>query len=786
MAQLNRGWLSRLTEAHLLLPGFALLLLGLLWGFTLNLINTEHANANEAALASSTELAATYEAQVVRAIREIDLALKVVRYAAEHDHASWSLAELDQRELLPPSLLFTVSTTDRNGNVVESTRPLPLANVAEREYFRDQLDDQDGLSVGLPRQDPTTGEWIIRFARRLEDETGTFAGVAIVSVAADFFVSGYEGSELGEQGVLGILGDDGVFRARRSGDVVAYAESVDYNAVAAGADGDETPVTLMVNPWDGVERYTSARRLYDVPLTVIVGLSRDEQLAFAGQNARVYRWRATAATAVLLLVIALLGRLSRRLAQSQKQVAAEQMAHAKRVEHLAYHDGLTGLPNRALFSKLLRQAIAQATRHNRQMALLFLDLDRFKHINDTLGHEAGDQLLQEVSRRLEGCLRVSDTVARLGGDEFVVVLPELGDPSYAATVAQKVNAAIARPFALAGHDYRVTGSVGIATFPEDGRDEDTLTKNADTAMYEAKQQGKNTYQFYSPKMNTESLERLALESSLRGALDRGELEVHYQAKRDLKTGRITGAEALLRWQHPDLGQVAPLQFLAVAEQTGLIIPIGRWVLETACRQNVAWRNEGLAALGLSVNLSALQFFDEQLAHDVGTILERTGMTPSSLELEVSEQVLLRDIPRTLEILAGLEALGVRVAIDDFGLGYTTLASLQRFPVATIKIDRSFIRDLASVAEDKDLTEAIIQMGRALSLTVVAQGVETQDQVDFLRAHACDELQGFYFNRPVPGAELGEVLRTQAASPTVVDWIGHLARKGTRRGGGRSA
>ena len=410
-----------------------------------------------------------------------------------------------------------------------------------------------------------------------------------------------------------------------------------------------------------------------------------------------------------------------------------------------------------------------STRHiatTRQLAVLFLDLDHFKNINDTLGHEAGDQLLQEVAARLKTCLRESDTVARLGGDEFVVMLPELDVEKYTATVAQKILSAVARPFVLAGQEYRVTASIGISTYPQDGLDEQTLTKNADIAMYKAKEEGKNNFQFYSEKLNASSLERLNLESGLRHALERNQFQLYYQTKRDIGSGLITGMEALLRWQHPDLGTVAPLRFIPLAEETGLIIPIGKWVLRTACMQNVAWQNQGLAHLNMAVNLTARQFFDENLLTDLTKILADTGMDAHLLELEISEGLLMRDVEKTKRVFRGIKDIGVRIAIDDFGIGYSSLASLKQFPLDSIKIDRSFIHDVASVAEDKALTEAIIAMGRTLSLTVVAQGVETKEQADFLRQNACDEFQGFYLNKPVPADQIAELIRAQPDIPDI--------------------
>jgi diguanylate cyclase (GGDEF)-like protein len=515
-----------------------------------------------------------------------------------------------------------------------------------------------------------------------------------------------------------------------------------------------------------VRRFTGAQQLYDFPLAVIAGLSETEQLSSARHNAQVYRWRAALGSALLVLLTALLGRMSWQLARSRAREAEAKLTHARRVEYLAYHDGLTALPNRSLFNKLLSQAISHAQRNGRQLAVAFIDLDRFKQINDTLGHEAGDELLKEVASRRKGCLRYSDAVARLGGDEFVVLLTELVEEKYAAIVAQKIITTIAKPFVLLGQEFRVSASIGISTYPTDGLDEQTLTKNADIAMYQAKEDGKNQFQFYSEKLNANSLERLTLESSLRHALEHNEFRLEYQAKRELLHGQITGMEALLRWQHPDLGLVAPMQFIPVAEETGLIVPIGKWVLHTACLQNVAWQKQGLPHLSVAVNLTARQFGDEHLLRDIAAILDSTRMEPCLLELEIHESLLIRDIERTLHILTQLKALGVKIAIDDFGTGYSSLASLQRFPLDTIKIDRSYIRDIVTQSRDSALTKAIIDMGKSLSLTVVAQGVETKEQADFLRAHACDEFQGFYFNKPLSAQKFTELLRAQDTGATL--------------------
>ncbi|MDQ3026285.1 MAG: EAL domain-containing protein [Pseudomonadota bacterium] len=508
-----------------------------------------------------------------------------------------------------------------------------------------------------------------------------------------------------------------------------------------------------------MRRYSTVRPLFDYPVAVIVGLSVEEQLAPTRAAMRLDLWRAAAGSLVLILVLGVLGRMSWQLAGARRRTVEEQVAHSVRVEHLAYHDSLTSLPNRSLFSNLLAQSIKLAHRHERRLAVLFLDLDRFKHINDTLGHEAGDQLLREVAARLKACLRESDTVARLGGDEFVALLPELGQENYAADVARKILSALARPFILRSQEYAVTASIGISVFPDDGRDEQTLKKNADIAMYRAKEEGRNNFKFYSDKLNAYSLARLSLESGLRHALEREEFELCYQPKREIATGRITGVEALLRWRHPDLGTVAPMQFIPVAEESGLIVAIGKWVLRTACAQIVAWRAMGLDPMGVAVNLTQRQFENESLLADLTAILAETGMDPRLLELEISEGLLMRDVEKAMEILSRLKQMGIRIAVDDFGAGYSSLARLRQFPLDTIKIDRSLIRDVASVAENKDVASAIIAMGRALSLTVVAQGVETKEQADFLRQNACDEFQGFYLSKPIPADQIEALLRS---------------------------
>jgi diguanylate cyclase (GGDEF)-like protein/PAS domain S-box-containing protein len=430
----------------------------------------------------------------------------------------------------------------------------------------------------------------------------------------------------------------------------------------------------------------------------------------------------------------------------------------RKIEYLASHDSLTNLPNREMFNQLLHFAIEAAHRYSRQFAVLFIDLDRFKVINDSLGHDAGDALLVEVANRLRQSLRSTDVIARLGGDEFVVILEQASDGQGVEGVAHTLLSVLRQPVQLCGHECHTTASIGIAIYPAHGSDVQTLTKNADMAMYLAKEDGKNGFRFFTKDVKTQSIERLMLETGLRHALDREEFALHYQPKVDLQTGQITGVEALLRWIHPDLGVLPPMQFIPLAEETGLIVPIGRWALKEACRQNMAWQHQGLRPVSVAVNLSPRQFVDENLLHDVDDALATSGMSPALLQLEVTESMVMQNVPRAVRLLDALQSRGIRLAIDDFGTGYSSMSLMKQFPIDTIKIDRSFVRDLPNDSEDKAIAQAIISMGKALGMTIIAEGVETTEQQTFLRDHACDEMQGFLFSKPVLPEQLADLLR----------------------------
>jgi diguanylate cyclase (GGDEF)-like protein/PAS domain S-box-containing protein len=436
---------------------------------------------------------------------------------------------------------------------------------------------------------------------------------------------------------------------------------------------------------------------------------------------------------------------------------SESRAMALKMAHLAQHDFLTGLPNRMLLTERLSRAIGQARRHSKRVGLMFIDLDYFKHINDSLGHTIGDLLLQMVAERLKLCIRDTDTVCRQGGDEFVILLAEIVQTQDATPVAEKLLAAFTEPCLIGGHELHVTLSIGVAIYPDDGMDADEVMKNADTAMYHAKAKGRNNYQFFTTEMNTLAVRRLSIEGNLRRALKQGEFMLYYQPKIDLASGLMIGSEALIRWRDPVHGLIYPNQFVPIAEESGLIVPIGSWVLREACRQVCAWQDSGLLAVPVSVNISAVEFRHKNFADGVATILAETSMLPSFLELELTESILMQDAESSASVLASLKAMGMQLAIDDFGTGYSSLSYLKRFPINTLKIDQSFVQDITDDTDDAAIVSAMIGMGKSLKQRVIAEGVETEEQLALLRSLHCDEGQGFLFGHPLPADQFARLL-----------------------------
>jgi len=433
-------------------------------------------------------------------------------------------------------------------------------------------------------------------------------------------------------------------------------------------------------------------------------------------------------------------------------------AMSQQMTHSAQHDVVTNLPNRLLLNDRISQSVSLARRRNRPLAVLFLDLDHFKKINDSLGHAVGDQLLQSVSKRLLAGVRNSDTVSRQGGDEFVILLSEISHPEDAATSARKILLSLSAPHSIESHNLDIAGSIGISIYPEDGEEAETLIKNADTAMYHAKESGRNNFQFFKPEMNRQAVERQSLEGSLRHALERCEFLLHYQPKVNLSTGQITGAEALIRWQHPDRGLVSPAQFVAIAEDCGLILPIGRWVLREACRQAREWQRAGLPFMRVAINVSATEFRAKTFLEEVSTTLKETGLEACYLDLELTEGVLMHNAKSTSSVLQALKRMGVHLAVDDFGTGYSSLSYLRQFPIDVLKIDQSFVRQISEDPNDSAIVRAIIDMGKNLKLRVIAEGIETQEQLALLQTWNCSEGQGYLFSRPVPAAQFAQLLQ----------------------------
>jgi diguanylate cyclase len=463
------------------------------------------------------------------------------------------------------------------------------------------------------------------------------------------------------------------------------------------------------------------------------------------------------------------GKIDAQLLERTIRYALEHKRMEEQITHMALYDGLTNLPNRILFQDRLKQTISLAGRYRRLFALLFLDLDGFKRINDTLGHAVGDLLLMEVAVRLNRCVRKSDsvarnttttlnyTVARLGGDEFTVLLTEIASAEDAAIVAQRILNTLAEPFLLDGHKVLISASIGITIHPLDGTDSDTLLKNADSAMYHAKHRMKNNYQFYEQSMNASALARLSLESDLYKAVEKNEFVLHYQPQMGLATGAIVGMEAFIRWNRPEQGMIPPAEFLPLAEKTGLILPIGGWVLRTACAQNKAWQTAGLLSTDICINLSGRQFKHQHIFKDIAAALNDSGLDPSRLILEITEDILMQNTGLSIDLLNRLSEMGVRILVDNFGAGSSSLGFLKRFPLSALKIDRSFIQDIVRSPDNADISRAVIAMAHGLKLKVIAEGVSTVEQMNFLRDLGCDEIQGALVSRPVPAEDASRFL-----------------------------
>ncbi len=868
-----RAWLYTVPESTMLFPAFSICFLALLWMATLHFISIERGNAEQAISVLSRELVTTYEAQVYRALRDIDQTLNLVKYAYELNGQHTVLQELKAKALLPSDLLFVIRITDQDGKVVADTRPASPANISDDPQFRITRATSQ-LSISLPRHDPVSGEASLLFSRRLVSANGNFAGIVMLSVATDHFVSGYEESKFGQQGLLGIVGDDGRFRVRRSGDLLSDGEPVDRTFLTAGATAFDSAV-LASRSNDGIARHVIARKLVDFPLIVIAGLADHEQLEDFVRIKHDYLRGAAGGSVLLLLFTLLLWSMSWQLRTSRRHDIAERkrteqslriaatafdsqeamlitdaskvilqvnrafisntghqsddlvghgldcliserhdagfyssmwrsvdhsglwqgeiwQTHANgsafqkwltisavldddgvlinyvgsqyditerklaenKINELAFYDPLTGLPNRTRLQERLREVMASSVKNGNHVALLLIDLDYFKTINDTLGHDMGDALLMQVARRLVSCIGTGDSVSRLGGDEFVVLLAGLGNNKPAAMAqvertGQQILSALDHPYQLNGVAHRSTASVGVTLSSGHLVSTDVLMKQADLAMYKAKAEGRNAVCFFDPAMEAAVMARAVLERDLREAIEQQQFVLHYQAQ-IAEGDQLSGAEVLVRWLHPQRGMVSPLEFIPLAEDTGLILPLGTWVMETACRQLACWAGvPDMETLTIAVNVSARQFQQSDFVEQVIDVLARTGARPQRLKLELTESLLAANLHQIIEKMRALKELGINFSLDDFGTGFSSLSYLKLLPLDQLKIDQSFVRDVLTDPNDAAIATTIIALARTLGLNVIAEGVETDEQRSFLAGAGCHAYQGYLFSRPLP-------------------------------------
>jgi diguanylate cyclase (GGDEF)-like protein len=754
--------------------------------------------------AQLTNLSLIMAEQAERSFESVDLVISSVaeRVVVEgvSDSASFSqkMAGYDIYLLLREKItgvpqLDAVNLISREGEMINSSRawPTPEVHIADRDFFKALKADPDLKTfITEPVQNRATGTWTIYLAHRVNGPTGEFLGIILGAIEMRYFEDFYRAISLHSGSTISLQRLDGTMLARfPPTDTIGKVFSNSTRLMPNGISGS----LRETSPIDAQLRLKAAHRLTNYPAFAIATMTEKAALADWRRISWLMSLGALGFTIAIAATAYAFGRQWKQQAllagaraelQRQEESAAVKETMALQMAYSAEHDFLTGLPNRMLLNDRISQAIGLAQRHKKKVVVLFLDLDGFKHINDSLGHAVGDKLLQSIAKRLITCVRASDTVSRQGGDEFIVLLSEVEQSEDAAVVADRVLQAVARTHAIdqhefhvhvaiaAGrmleavaeahvigdHDLYVTGSMGVSIYPQDGLDADTLIQNADTAMYQAKDNGCQSYQFFEPEMNVRAVERQSIEESLRHALKRQEFALHYQPIIDVGTGAITGAEALIRWMHPTRGLVPPAQFIPVAEDCGLMLPIGRWVLREACRQTQAWIQAGFPMGTIAVNVSALEFRAENLLEGVLAILSETGLDPTSLVLELTESVLMKRPEAAASVLQTLRERGVRVAIDDFGTGYSSLGYLRKFPLDALKIDQSFVRQIDAVGEDTAIVTAVIGMAQGLNLRVIAEGVETLEELEFLRALHCDEAQGFYFSRPVPPEQFAQLLR----------------------------
>ena len=692
--------------------------------------------------------------------------------------------------------LANIGVIDTRGRIICSAVPpkggKPVI-VAGTEWFQRTLSENRPI-LGQPFLGPITGKWVSVQTYPLHDGNGKITGLLALPIDLVNFTPIARNATLPEGSMIGIMNSSGVVIARSIEPEKWVGKNIRntpiVEIVLAQKEGQAVSTGV-----DGVTRMYGFTPIPGTDWSAVAGIPRESIL----QEIRSYALRnGLIGLVIVLTILGLAFYFSRKIERPIRAIADAALAVSQgnlqtrattdgpkeisevasqfntmldvrkdaedRLSYLAQYDVLTRLPNRILFRERLEQAIGRAQRNNTLVALMFLDLDRFKEVNDTLGHPIGDRVLQRVSERLTKHLRHVDTIARLGGDEFTIVLENIHNVDEIIATANKIQEALSNPLIIEGREIFVTASIGISVYPFDMEDIDELLKNADIAMYQAKQEGRNTHQFFASEMNTKTTARLKLESHLRHAVARNEFSLAYQPQVDIKSGRIIGAEALIRWNDHELGPITPAQFIPLAEETGLIVPMGEWVLRTACAQNKAWQSTGCTPIPMAVNLSARQFRQANLLEMIALTLHEADLDPHYLELEITESVIMHHSERTIQTLQKLHAMGVKLSIDDFGTGYSSLSYLKRFPVHKLKIDQSFVHDIGNNPDDAAIVTAVIAMARGLKLITIAEGVETPEQLAFLQGLNCQEYQGYYFGKPMSADAFLELLRQQPPLP----------------------
>ncbi len=740
-------------------------LLIFIWTATAAQIGVARQHAIDDASSSGRNLTIAFREEMASFLRSVDSDMSMMIEGMHRDRGAFDLYAWGKTSALVSLGLERAVIVGTDGRLKAATfepHPSPI-DISDRDYFQVRSDSKSpnlhaGLYFGQTIIGRLAHKAVLPVARRVYAADGTSLGVLAVLIPPDIVSSLKKSIDMGPNGLLTIIGLDKVVRARftadspdGTNDIGASVPAPIPDSMGDDAIGSYTTASVI----DGITRIFTYTRVGSYPLIVIVGLDLDRELTV---------WRSSTMMIVLLSLFAtmLLAGFAAYLIREIRRRATNQIETI----YLAEHDFLTGLPNRTLLNDRIGQAIALAVRHTKAVAVLFLDLDGFKRVNDSLGHSIGDKLLQSIATRLTNSVRSTDTVSRQGGDEFVVLLSEVERPEDAAIMARRLLSAVAEAHPIDRHDLHITTSIGVSLYPDDGLDAEALIKSADTAMYQAKENGRQSYQFFKPAMNVRAVERQFIEEGLRHALERREFKLHYQPKINLGTGKITGAEALLRWTHPVRGPISPAEFIPVAEDCGLIVPIGSWVLREACEQTRTWLDAGLSLGSIAVNASSLQFQQEDFAEVVFATAEEAGLDLRFLELELTESVLMKLTSSTIPTLDALRARGVRLALDDFGTHYSSLSYLRKFPLDALKIDQTFVRQITTVPPETAIVIAVIAMGRSLNLRVVAEGVETLEELDFLRSHDCDEAQGYYFSRPVPAEQFAKLLGTSLPE---ADW-----------------